>query len=171
MTGRYTIAEGIGVYLERSFMKYFNPEKAKKAFSEIYHNAGVDVDAELDKIFSGCHDCLDETTLDYFFCKLVLLANKAQDENHGNELLTRPPHFLEELVCGASGWLFNWDFFDDDTVIWLPRRYPWERDDSYPQDEAEVRKLFFDSLSTIFDVDETIVNEALVPDLLEVKYS
>ena len=45
--------DGIGVFLDKTMQKYFDPVRFKAALSKIYQEAGVDVGTELDKIVAG----------------------------------------------------------------------------------------------------------------------
>lgn len=45
--------DGIGVFLDKTMQKYFDPVRFKAVLNKIYQEAGADVGTELDKTIAG----------------------------------------------------------------------------------------------------------------------
>lgn len=163
--------DGIGVFLDKTMQKYFDPVRFKAALSKIYQEAGVDVGAELDKIVAGyCKS--NDGLFEYYKRKLSKMAydvrlSLTQAQKY-DKLALWLPNSLEDLVLRKSNDLLECSNPCGCLIIYLPKGYPWECK-KYPQDLAEVNNLFLTALSVIFDVNDTIINDVLDLDIHEIE--
>lgn len=163
--------DGIGVFLDKTMQKYFDPVRFKAALSKIYQEAGVDVGAELDKIVAGyCKS--NDGLFEYYKRKLSKMAydvrlSLTQAQKY-DKLALWLPNSLEDLVLRKSNDLLECSNPCGFLIIYLPKGYPWECK-KYPQDLAEVNNLFLTALSVIFDVNDTIINDVLDLDIYEIE--
>lgn len=163
--------DGIGVFLDKTMQKYFDPVRFKAVLSKIYQEAGVDVGTELDKIVAGYCKSNDDF-FEYYKRKLSKMTydvrlSLTQAQKY-DKLALWLPNSLEDLVLRKSNDLLECSSPCGCPIIYLPKGYPWECK-KYPQDLAEVNNLFLTALSVIFDVNDTIINDVLDLDIHEIE--
>lgn len=163
--------DGIGVFLDKTMQKYFDPVRFKAVLNKIYQEAGVDVGTELDKTIAGYCKSNDDF-FEYYKRKLSKMTydvrlSLTQAQKY-DKLASWLPNSLEDLVLRKSNDLLECSNPCGCPIIYLPKGYPWECK-QYPQDLAEVNNLFLTALSVVFDVNDTIINDVLDLDIHEIE--
>lgn len=153
----YSVAEGYGVYLNR-LEQYLDSKNIINEYKK-----------ELPEVL------VDEFTNSISKIKTIQELNDTL-ESYLYDAKRRDAYYsflgVYQLICDKSGNLLEYLETDyNDVVIFLPRYYPWELTEDSPKTKEEVIKLFAESLSLVYDVDEEIIKSVIDENVFEVTCS